>query len=245
MNSVRSAFQAVYFYIFAKTAFEIFAQAVSFETGIQAFNLGGPDKILASFVYPFFLIVVGIHILRLYVTMEMIEDEEGFFEGFYNNLGWKTMLFEWILRISISALVTLKTFAIDSLEGLIRFLFFLYMTMFLWSLFMRIFARKSNKEVFLWSSLSGLFGTTCIVVLISYNEITEIAVTVLVFMLGGGGFLAYDITTQFYQNWKSYKDVYSPKFDVRKWGTGSSVSNTSMAIPSPVDVPPPAAPQNP
>lgn len=166
---VKSAFQAVYLAVFiaavvsvctsiintpmaALYPFEELFASIQSENSQDVFLLRIALIDAPKWVFAF---VVSAHFIRIYLTIEMLEDEEGLFPRYYESFGGVGRAFEFIARLLIVAIVSLKVFPIESLNDLSSFLVIFYAATLAWSTVAIHLGKKKRTDSFLISSLVG------------------------------------------------------------------------------------------
>jgi hypothetical protein len=219
---VRSAFQFVYLAVFGNTIISLLGKAIAFDFGLEDSQLSATDNQLAYWVYIAFLVTISLHILRLYITMEFLEEEEAFFGSFYDGMRWYITLPEFVLRSLIIATVTLKLYSPESFGGIFGFLATLYGAMSAWSLWVWLVAGKPRDQVFLTSSLAGLIGCAAIWYILPSVLQDKSYVTLTLFMAVTLVFVGQSVVRHFYKYWGEYVNVYKTKLCVFGWNAGST-----------------------
>lgn len=228
---VRSAFQLIYFALFVWTVGELVLRAVTFDFGVNRQQLSPADDWFVSIVYWLFLASVSFHILRLYVTMEFLEEEEAFFNGFFDNMDWKILLPEFIFRFGVISVITLKFYYPDGFGDLFGFLTALYFSMSLWSLWMWLAGKKERSAVFLGPSLAGLVGSAAAWTALPTISREQANIPLVVFMLAAFLYLTYSLWTHFRESWRDYRDAYRAKLCFLSWNAGGRAERSPDVAP--------------
>ncbi len=176
-KSLTSAYKNLYLGVFLYAAYEIGHQF--FESRPFVWNLlGNGDLQSDNYRYFTWLVLllcaaVGLHLLRIYLTMERLEDPtSNRHERYLSEKGWPVQLGEQWIRMAVILIVSLKFMPIvDTLNKLAWFLAILYCALLSWDLFMWLFGGVRLKETYLPSSSVGLCASLLLIG-VSANETT-------------------------------------------------------------------------
>lgn len=151
MKKIRSAFKSIYLVVFLITTYHIVFNAPG------SFDVNGSSQLdmrIFRAVSTIFLILVGIHSVRLYITLEMLDTEEYLFEKFFDGAKRIQKLLEFISRCAIIGVVSYKFISWSGGKDIHRYLFALYLSMLIWG--MVVLSFRPYKETYLSISIYGL-----------------------------------------------------------------------------------------
>ena len=164
-----SVFRAVYFFLFVYTIISIFSHSVTVFNAESIRSIAGQGN-KQDWYYLLFAFgsVVAIHLMRIYVTLEMLEEGEYFFLGWYDNMKGVRKTFEYLIRIGIVGIVSLKLIKqFSSIHGLAIYLSILYFLLLLWDIFWWLCEKRDFRDTFFISSSLGLSANIGLCILTS------------------------------------------------------------------------------
>lgn len=208
---LKSAFKIVYLGAFGMAIYQICSHAENFKVLGQN-NL---DNRIFSWLNIGFIWILGFfHNLRLYITLEMLEDEDFIFENFFVNANKFQRFLEFICRVVIVSVVSLKIYRWSGSEDLSQYMLYLYSALFVWGVVVGTFDFKNwkhwLKNTYLPISIFGLgFALSMrIMVNLKLNE-SVAAWSIFTFILVI--FLIVDIVIDYRKNHSQYK-LYGKTF---------------------------------
>jgi hypothetical protein len=173
---LRSAFQFSYLLIFLWAVVQLVRVVITGENPIsnqmnrvsQLINKvdGGGFWLFDSLSYAVnaFCILFAAHLVRIYITLESMEDQEGHYSGFYDSFSPIGRFLEFIVRVAIIAIISLKVIPLGTFSAFSWFVFTFYTSLTVWSV-LALTQKKSAGEAFLWSSIAGLLFSIILIVL--------------------------------------------------------------------------------
>jgi hypothetical protein len=165
------AFTVVYLLVFALTL-KVFAQetyrtlkSVAGQTAVEVFSQPHRDSNAnwLTTIIALFILALALHLLRLYISLEMSDTDEHFYHEFLSSLTWWQKPIEFLLRLLIIAFVSLKAIEtfdvlkINTMRDLALFLIILYSILFAWDIFMSLVHWRIAYQ-YLLPSLTGFIG---------------------------------------------------------------------------------------
>lgn len=228
--TIYSAFKIVYLVTFIAAICDLVYVGISDVTkntptvkGLSQLNLW-----CWYFVLICFLLVVAVHIIRIYFTLDHLERQQfqynKFYDSFSGGLRW-----EYLSRISLVSIVSLKaispvtavtlTFmtsriaAASVAEGIAehnvfsslpKFLLWLYAMLCVWSVIAMCLGGKSAKEAFLMSSIAGLVGAIAVSFGQTYLTVDEVLLPANLILAGWAAYLLIDLLAYFKANGSNY-----------------------------------------
>jgi len=183
---VRSAFQFAYLVILGVAIYQSAhsalaggnpidqqAQAIVTKLGKDAPSVWPATLVIIqipSFFVRFFIVTFCVHLARIYVTLELMEDMEPgkkfkWYESFYDTYLPLGRFVDFALRALIIAVISLKVIQFDGLKQMPRYVLIFYSVITLWSLNALFLGRKNWRDSFSVSSFSGFAFAICFVVL--------------------------------------------------------------------------------
>jgi hypothetical protein len=156
-TNVGSAIRFTYFLVF------LFATANVLLTGWGTYMprewgqimRGHWDILTFPILIPVFILAVSLHGLRLYLTLEMLEDKHPPFDNYLENLtGWRRDL-EFFTRVAIVLVVTYKAGTWGNLSDVLLYLVLLYTALMVWSTVGVVFLGLGWKQSYFKMSFIG------------------------------------------------------------------------------------------
>jgi hypothetical protein len=175
-RQIKSAFQAFYFVVFLIANVQVSMTLGGGGNPIKA-KLTELLQILSNtdfssdfltvawvlnVIFWLFAAVFSLHLVRIYITLELMEEPDGGFEKFFDSYPRNARILDFVTRCLIVALVTLKVFKPISFASFLDFFCLFYFTLTLWGLVACLAGKRPVRECFLISSLSGLVVAACL-----------------------------------------------------------------------------------
>jgi hypothetical protein len=167
---MRSAYQLAYALIFLVAVKDLLSRVFWSDNPLSAGataasaslrQLGYDIWIINGLAYavPTFAVFFSLHLIRIYITMEYMEDEEGGYENFYDGYSPAWRFTEFVVRVIIIGIVSLKVIKVHEFRDFASYVFLFYLSLCAWSAIALMRKKKFFYESFAFSSLLGLcFG---------------------------------------------------------------------------------------
>jgi hypothetical protein len=166
----KSAFQAFYFVIFG-IAVIVTLDALTHSTNpaieqlrsiLPAAEFERASPFLNVLYWSFFS-AFALHLLRIYVTLELMEEEYGSFSGFHMQYGKRGRIWDFIARFVIVSILTFEVIRVRDFDGFLGFVLYFYLALAFWGIIARFGGKKDFfGESFLLSSISGLLAIAAV-----------------------------------------------------------------------------------
>ena len=152
-KQLSSAFKIFYLAIFLNTAYKIFLDLNMHSDSLRKEILLEHSTILSVLLY-IFPVVLFFHFMRIYFTMEELEDPTSLPHHIYiASLGKIGRVIEQLVRLSVILLVSLKltniiigTTHFNSLKSLFYYLSFFYFSLLFWDIFITLYYQKYKNN---------------------------------------------------------------------------------------------------
>jgi len=227
-----SAFKIVYLFVFGATILDLitvgYRNYKQFGEKYAATHALADVQGLAIILFVF-LVVVGLHLFRLYLTLECLEGKKMSFSDYYNTFSPTALRWEFGVRLILVFLISFKALNVvtatplpflgvfaplDANPSLITvalgFLWFLYLFLFIWSMIALLWGKKGIRQSFLPSSLSGLvIASVAWITQESDQLFVWMVVTMVLFIVGLLIDLIFDIIANGYWRWRNLCKILS------------------------------------
>jgi hypothetical protein len=138
----KSAFQIVYILTFGMAIWDmlrlIFGSPIELQSRLAQIVEKAPEASgminWMGLLPPIFAFLFAIHLVRIYITLEILEDGESIFEGFYTLWPTPARIIETILRVVILGLVASKVLLPNTYSDLWAYGLVFYSSLLAWSL---------------------------------------------------------------------------------------------------------------
>jgi hypothetical protein len=161
-SSIQSAFHTAYASLFIYYSLGIARGFVPEVMAAQSRRLAPIDKISFEVALAVFYVIVTLHIFRLYITMEMLDEGDPLFSQLIpaGAAAWKIAT-ELLLRAGIVLTVSFKLITTwHGIPDVVLYLGIMYSAMLIWSLFALCALKKSWREIYILAPLFGLATST-------------------------------------------------------------------------------------
>ena len=214
---IPSAFKLVYLGAFIFAIFQIIYLGIqNAKNTIPKVGLSQLDGLAWQCLILIFLLAVVVHLFRIYITLERLEHEVEPFANFYSTFSNSGIWWEFVARIIVVVVVTLKALSpatglfldrysagevrLGVYDSLPSFLCLLYGALLIWGLVVYFAGKKDVRDSFIPSSVAGLLGAITITVILPQRDGQVIIGTIL--LLGFSGLLCWDV--MFRSGWSTY-----------------------------------------
>lgn len=195
---LKSAFKIVYFVAFILTTFEICSQADKFKVA----GMNDIDNSLFHYLNMVFVWIIGLHTIRLYITIEMLDDKDFIFLNFFDSANRWQKISEFIIRTIIIGIVSYKLVKWNGSENLNNYLLWLYTALFAWGIIVWTF--RSFKDTYLLISGAGLFISLGMNWLIKIRLFQSVAVWSVILLIAIV-LIGIDVVIDYNKNKNNYK----------------------------------------
>ncbi len=161
-SSLSSAYKNVYLLVFAIAAAAIAYQLLRCKNALWEVVQGGGTGSINYYTFVgalvVFCIAIFFHLMRIYVSMEQLEDPTTEEHRLYIKplRGWRTGV-EQAVRILIIVIVSLKFVPVfNTIHRLAYYLVILYSSLLLWDVFIHFAGKLVWRDTFIGSSIVGL-----------------------------------------------------------------------------------------
>jgi len=194
----KSAFKTVYFAVFLVATVRVVWQAKYFSVN----TTDAWDTIIFNILNIAFLVLIGFHTIRLYFTLEMLDEEKYLFENFFLNANGFQRILELFLRWGIIGVVSYKFIDWTGGEDIQTYLLILYGLLFLWGLLVLTFNPSMS---YLRISIPGLI-LAAFLFLMGNNTNSVAGWSIVIF--AGSFVIAYDLRSDIKKNWTIHYKIY-------------------------------------
>lgn len=182
---------------------DICSQADAF----QVSGLNGLDNSLFLGINKILIWIIGLHNIRLYITLEMLDDEDFIFENFFTNANRLQRFLEFVIRIVIVGIVSLKIIKWSASDDLPNYMFWLYLSLLSWGVVVGTFDLKNwkhwFKNTYLLISIFGLLfamSSKYMIQLQINDSVLVWGIVLFTFLI----LIIADVIIDLYKNWGQY-----------------------------------------
>jgi hypothetical protein len=188
----KSAFQAFYFAIFGYAVIEVVRSLIlganpavdQLKTMLPAAEFTKALPYL-TWLYMAFFATFALHLVRIYVTLELMEEEYNTFSGFHQEYGRTGRIWDFCLRLAIVTILTLEVIRVRDFDGFLQFILYFYVALVFWGILALLVGKKEfSGESFLRSSLAGLIAVLVVLYGRDYWMILNIFAAAMTALLG-------------------------------------------------------------